>query len=217
MGVGGGGERGREEEGGAEAGGAGGGPAGAESGEGLAEEEGEDRRPDRGEAAGADAGEPGESGLPAVSGDGAGGLGEFVGDPLAGGDRGVGDGDGDAVAGGEFLPAGEEGGDGPPVAGLAAVGAAGTGRRVGVGAVAPAVVSRLLDRHGAVTSRVRGFDLNLPLVARNCAAPRVLGRAARAPPKSDCRSIPLTYRRVKRWCYDRSSGSARLILRQRGW
>ncbi|GAA3073311.1 hypothetical protein GCM10017562_46220 [Streptomyces roseofulvus] len=150
-----------------------------------------------------------------MGGHGAGGLGEFVGDPLAGGDRGVGDGGGDAVAGGEFLAAGEEGGDGAAVAGLAAMGAAGAGRRMVAGAVAPAVLSRLLYRHGAATSRVP--ELNMPLIPGNCAVPRGLGRAACAPPESDWRAIALTYRRVKRWCYDRSSGSARLILRQSGW
>lgn len=46
----------------------------------------------------------------------AGGLGELVGDPLAGGDRGVGDGGGNAVPGGEFVAPGEEGGDGTTVA-----------------------------------------------------------------------------------------------------
>ncbi|GGY26746.1 hypothetical protein GCM10010363_04230 [Streptomyces omiyaensis] len=152
-----------------------------------------------------------------MGGHGPGGLGEFVGDPLAGGDRGVGDGGGDAAAGGELLAAGEEGRDGAAVTGLPAVGAAGAGRRVPLGTVVCAVLSRLLDRHGAATSRCRGFELNLPLVSGNCAARRVLAKAACAPPESDCRVIPLTYGRVKGWCYDRSSGSARLILSQRGW
>lgn len=141
--MGGGAEQGGEDHGGAEPGRAGCGPAAVDGGEGLTEEECEDGAPDGAEAAAADPVEPGHPGLPAVDGDGAGGLGELVGHPLAGGDRGVGDGHRDAAPGGEFVAPGEEGGDGAPVAGLSAVGAAGTGRRV------LAVLSRLLNRHGA--------------------------------------------------------------------
>ncbi len=195
MGVGGGAEEGGEGQGGAEAGRAGAGPAGLDGGEGLGEEEGEDGAPDGAEGAAPDQVEPGGPGLPAVRGDRAGGLGELVGDPLAGGDRGVGDGGGDAVSGGEFVAAGEEGGDRAPVAGPPAVGAAGAAGRV------LAVPSRLLNRHGAhfpsslhdssgrcvlVRSGVP-WRANVPLVPRNCAVLEAHRGAVRTPLRSDCR------------------------------